>query len=129
MLTDRITRVVEHPDIDVMVNSELKRLDGFVGNFKATIAVHGPDGGDEERQVDVGRVIVCTGYQEFDAARIERLGYGKLPQRHHVLRARARACGTDRDSRRGVCPSTSRSSTASAAAARSSTATAPASAA
>ena len=46
MLTDRITRVVEHPDIDVMVNSELKRLDGFVGNFKATIAVHGPDGAE-----------------------------------------------------------------------------------
>ncbi len=79
MLTDRITRVVEHPDIDVMVNSELKRLDGFVGNFKATIAVHGPDGDEEERQVDVGSVIVCTGYREFDAARATHFGYGKLP--------------------------------------------------
>jgi heterodisulfide reductase subunit A len=78
MLTDRITRVVEHPDVDVMTNSELVRLDGFVGNFKATIAVGGVDSG-ERREVDVGSVIVCTGYREFDASRATHLGYGKLP--------------------------------------------------
>ena len=79
MLTDRLTRVVEHRDIDVMVSSELTRLDGFVGNFKAAITVHHDGGSDEERQVDVGSVIVCTGYREFDASRATHLGYGKLP--------------------------------------------------
>jgi heterodisulfide reductase subunit A len=57
----------------------LLRLEGFVGNFKATIAVHGPGDTVEERQVDVGSVIVCTGYEEFDASRATHLGYGKLP--------------------------------------------------
>ena len=130
MLTDRLTRVVEHPDIDVMVSSELVRLDGFVGNFKATIVVHGPEGADEERQVDVGSVIVCTGYREFDASRATHLGYGKLPnvitsfEFERMLRA-----GPDRDQGGAPAPVRLRRSTASAAAARSSTATVRASAA
>ena len=40
------------------------------------------------RKVDVGSVIVCTGYKEFDAARITHYGYGKLPERHHLVRVR-----------------------------------------
>ena len=81
MLTDRLTRVVEHPDIDVMVSSELVRLDGFVGNFKATIT-GGPDDGKAEpatQTVDVGSVVVCTGFRDFDADRVTQFGHGKLP--------------------------------------------------
>ncbi len=79
MLTDRITRVMEHPHVEVMVQTELEKLEGFVGNFKATL-VHRSSGEDPPRQVvDVGSVIVCTGYREFDASRATHLGYGKLP--------------------------------------------------
>jgi heterodisulfide reductase subunit A len=60
------------------LNAELLDLSGFVGNFIATIQV--PDRRVDARlQVDVGSVIVCTGYREFDAARATHLGYGKLP--------------------------------------------------
>lgn len=31
------------------------------------------------RTVDVGSVVVCTGYKEFDAARAANFGYGRLP--------------------------------------------------
>jgi heterodisulfide reductase subunit A len=79
MLTDRITRVMEHPHVEVMVQTELEKLEGFVGNFKATL-IHRSSGEDPPRQVvDVGSVIVCTGYKEFDASRATHLGYGKLP--------------------------------------------------
>ncbi|MBP2673300.1 MAG: hdrA, partial [Deltaproteobacteria bacterium] len=37
------------------------------------------DAQDEEVELTVGNIIVATGYQVFDAARIERYGYGKLP--------------------------------------------------
>jgi heterodisulfide reductase subunit A len=62
-----------------MLESELEKLEGFVGNFKATL-VHRSSGESPPREVvDVGSVIVCTGYKEFDASRVTHLGYGKLP--------------------------------------------------
>ncbi|MBM3147228.1 MAG: CoB--CoM heterodisulfide reductase iron-sulfur subunit A family protein [Actinobacteria bacterium] len=80
MLTDRLTRVVEHPNIEVLLDSELKGLSGFHGNFVADVtsssALPDQNGG---RQLDVGSVVVCTGYQEFDASRVTHFGYGKLP--------------------------------------------------
>ena len=79
MTTDRVTRVIEHPDVTVMLESELEQLEGFVGNFKATV-VHRSSGESPPREVvDVGSVIVCTGYKEFDAGRVTHFGYGKLP--------------------------------------------------
>ncbi|MBE0568485.1 MAG: CoB--CoM heterodisulfide reductase iron-sulfur subunit A family protein [Deltaproteobacteria bacterium] len=37
------------------------------------------DAQDEEVVLTVGNIIVATGYQVFDASRIERYGYGKFP--------------------------------------------------
>jgi len=78
MLTERITRVVEHPNIEVLLESEVEAVEGFVGNFQARIRSK-VDGGVSDQTVDVGSVIVATGYQEFDAARVTHFGYGKLP--------------------------------------------------
>ena len=74
MLRERLGRVKQHDTIRVLLRSQLESLDGFVGNFKARIAT--PEGTVE---VAVGSVIVCTGYKEFDARRIENYGYGRLP--------------------------------------------------
>ena len=78
MITERVTRVVEHPNIEVLLNSEVQAVEGFVGNFKATIRTKAADGVSEQT-VDVGSVIVATGYKPFDAGRITHYGYGKLP--------------------------------------------------
>jgi heterodisulfide reductase subunit A len=37
------------------------------------------DAQDEVVEITVGNIIVATGYQVFDASRIERYGYGRLP--------------------------------------------------
>lgn len=79
MIVDRVTRVVEHPNVDVLLESELERLDGFVGNFKATLVRRSSGEAPPRQVVDVGSVVVCTGYREFDAARVTHFGYGKLP--------------------------------------------------
>ncbi|MBP7146787.1 MAG: CoB--CoM heterodisulfide reductase iron-sulfur subunit A family protein [Acidobacteria bacterium] len=75
MLGEKIARVNASRQVQVLLNSRLAKLSGYVGNFKATIAV----GGAEHVEHDVGSVIVCTGYKEFDAARIAPYGYGRLP--------------------------------------------------
>jgi heterodisulfide reductase subunit A2 len=78
LITERITRVEENPNIEIMLDSQVRTLDGFIGNFTATI------GRDQKQsngyvQVQVGNVVVSTGYKEFDASRISHYGYGKLP--------------------------------------------------
>jgi len=81
MMTERMTRVVEHPNIEALLDSEVESVSGFVGNFQTTIVSKPADGKSQPTKVthDVGSVIVCTGYREFDAGRITHYGYGKLP--------------------------------------------------
>jgi len=81
LLTERITRVMDHKKIKVFFESKVSVLTGFIGNFKGTI--HHLNGNSTEIakpvEVEIGNVIVCTGYKEFDASRIVHYGYGKLP--------------------------------------------------
>ncbi len=81
LLTDRITRIMNHKRVHVYFESKLKDLSGFIGNFKATIQMHNgkPEKIDNPVEVEIGNVIVCTGFKEFDASRIVHYGYGKLP--------------------------------------------------
>lgn len=68
-------RVERHPGIRVFLSSELVQLEGFVGNYRSRVR----DAEGELLQLDVGSVVICTGYKEFDAARGGREGYGRLP--------------------------------------------------
>jgi heterodisulfide reductase subunit A len=81
LLTERITRTKSHDKIDIHLNSKLNDLKGFIGNFKAGIKSlnNTGSGGEKITEVEIGNVIVCTGYKEFDASRIVHYGYGKLP--------------------------------------------------
>ena len=78
MMTTLITRTNEHPLIEVLLNSEVKSLEGFVGNFVTAVETT-RDGQTSVSKYDVGNVVVATGYQQFDASRIAQFGYGKLP--------------------------------------------------
>lgn len=75
LLIDRISRVRAHRHIEVLQQTRLVRLEGYAGNFMATVQTNG----ERPRPLGVGSVIVCTGYQPFDARRIEEFGYGRLP--------------------------------------------------
>lgn len=88
LLRERIHRVAGHPQIETFLGAGVKSLEGYVGNFTATVVLPGGDGARpaagsgadrSSRVLEVGSVIVATGYQEFDASRITHFGYGKLP--------------------------------------------------
>jgi heterodisulfide reductase subunit A2 len=74
ILHERLHRVGAHPHIQVFLGTRLARLDGHAGSFTALLR-------DEAttHRVEVGSVVVCTGYQPFDAARAVEYGYGRLP--------------------------------------------------
>lgn len=78
IITERLTRVMEHPKIEVLVGSQVQEVKGFVGNFEAMIET-GDNGSSFSRSVDVGSVVVATGYKTFDASRVAPYGYGVLP--------------------------------------------------
>jgi heterodisulfide reductase subunit A len=81
LLTERITRIMDHKKVHVYLGSKVTELTGFIGNFKAIIQLNNGKPAKEKKpdEVEIGNVIVCTGYKEFDASRIIHYGYGKLP--------------------------------------------------
>jgi len=81
LLTEKITRTCNNKKIHVHLQSKVKDLTGYIGNFKATInSLSGnPSDRNKSIEVEIGNVVVCTGYKEFDASRIVHYGYGKLP--------------------------------------------------
>jgi heterodisulfide reductase subunit A len=75
ILDEKIRFITGNPNVRVMTGAGLEKLEGYVGNFFATVRTG--EGAVEE--LPVGGVIVCTGYREFDAAQVEKLGYGSFP--------------------------------------------------
>ena len=81
LLTERITRILNSKKVNVYLESRVTSVTGYIGNFKATIQFSDgkPVGRNNSAEVEIGNVVVCTGYKEFDASRIVHYGYGKLP--------------------------------------------------
>ncbi len=75
LLRTRIERVLLHPMITVHLGARVEDVSGFVGNFRTRILLTT----GERVQAEMGSVIVCTGYQPFDAARVKAYGYGWFP--------------------------------------------------
>jgi heterodisulfide reductase subunit A2 len=81
LLTERVTRVMTHKNVSVCLGSKVTELTGYIGNFNATIQKFNGQQAEKNKplKIEIGNVIVCTGYKEFDASRIVHYGYGKLP--------------------------------------------------
>ena len=75
IIRERILRVTQNPNIQVFLNSKVTTVDGYVGNFK--IDVLEPSG--EKISLEVGSVVVATGYKPFDPKAASVYGYGKNP--------------------------------------------------
>ncbi|RLC66960.1 MAG: hypothetical protein DRI48_03515 [Chloroflexi bacterium] len=70
LLPPLIERVQTHPDITVLLDSQVTEVEGYVGNFEVTIA---------DRSFSAGAIIIATGYDVFDPHRKPELGYGQYP--------------------------------------------------
>ncbi len=54
-----IEKITAHPNVNLRLDTTIRRVDGFVGNFVSTV-VHG----DEEELLEHGAIIVATGAEE-----------------------------------------------------------------
>jgi len=81
LLEPLMERVEQHPDITVLLNSEISNVDGYVGNFEVMVATGGAADGESRREqsLNVGAIIVATGYDVFDPDRKPEFGYSDYP--------------------------------------------------
>lgn len=68
-------KLMYHPEIELFLESEIKGIFGYIGNFETT--VYRKNG--EEVNLKFGNVIVATGLRSFNPQIIEEYGYGELP--------------------------------------------------
>ena len=91
-LVGRLTeRIREHPDITVFTNAEMVSKAGSFGNYEVGIRVSPglPDGTHETITVEVGSIIVATGFDAYPVKDGE-FGYGlegvvTLPEFKHLI--------------------------------------------
>ncbi len=76
LLTRRVDRALNHPNIQVITDAEVTQVDGYVGNFKATVKRVGQDG---ILSYDVGAVVTATGYQSYPQSKLPEYGGGTIP--------------------------------------------------
>jgi heterodisulfide reductase subunit A len=80
LLTRRIERVLNHPNIEVKVKAEVEQVEGYVGNFKATLRVDKETRGTGDREIfDIGAVVAATGYTNYSLSRLPEYGGGTIP--------------------------------------------------
>jgi len=75
LLTPKVTRVMNHPNIGLFLESGVDEIFGYVGNFETKLKMSS----GKEIELKFGNVIVATGLKPFDPSVIPNYGYSKLP--------------------------------------------------
>jgi len=73
LLTEEIKEVEGHPNIDLLPSTEVVGVEGYIGNFTVKVAHRTTN---LIRALEVGTIIVATGYDLFDARLKPEYGYG-----------------------------------------------------
>jgi heterodisulfide reductase subunit A2 len=85
LLEKKIAAVSNHPYIQVLTNSTVTELEGYVGNFKVkVVGQHGPGsdgkpGEPTQFTFEVGALVVATGWQPYDRALLPEYGGLDIP--------------------------------------------------
>ncbi|HIQ01049.1 MAG TPA: CoB--CoM heterodisulfide reductase iron-sulfur subunit A family protein [Anaerolineales bacterium] len=87
LLQQRVGRVLNHPNIRVLLNAQVTGLEGYVGNFKAEVSgsrVQIPGSNlkpeaPKPETLEVGAVVVATGWDPYPLERLPEYGGGRVP--------------------------------------------------
>jgi len=73
VLTPKIPEITTHPNIEVMLNSNVKQISGRFGERHIVVESNG-----EMKEFDVGIIIVATGSKTFDPISLPEYNYDRL---------------------------------------------------
>ena len=81
LLDPLIERIQNHPEVTLLLDSEVMQVDGYVGSFEVTVGTQkrSRSGELDERSIQVGSIVVATGYDVFDPDRKPEFGYSDYP--------------------------------------------------
>ena len=85
LLQKKIDAASHHICIQVLTNSEVREVSGYVGNFQAVSGLRNRDMCEDgesrghEFTFDVGAIIIATGCERYDQARLPEYGGGRIP--------------------------------------------------
>ncbi|MBN2520117.1 MAG: CoB--CoM heterodisulfide reductase iron-sulfur subunit A family protein, partial [Bacteroidales bacterium] len=74
MIKPLIEEVTNSENIELFLNTEIKSISGYIGNFETTLPENGA-----EKKVTFGNIFVAVGLKTFDPSRLENYGYSKFP--------------------------------------------------
>lgn len=74
IVQEKVKAVQENENIEVYLEGEVEKALGFFGNFETTIK---PAEG-EPVELNVGAIVVATGFSNYDPGEDKRWGYGKI---------------------------------------------------
>jgi len=74
ILDTKVEMVESSEYIELMTNSELVEVTGYIGNFKVKIKQQT----DQIIELEVGSIIVATGFEVFDPTPMTQYGYGRF---------------------------------------------------
>ncbi len=79
-LEEMTNAVARHPNIQVLVGSEVTGCSGYVGNFQVEVRTASPDGDEATPfSLDAGAIVVATGWDPYDPKLLPEYGGGLLP--------------------------------------------------
>ena len=76
LIEGRIEAVMNHPNIRVLLRSQVTGLEGYVGNFKVEVSSSGESGSEA---VEVGAIVVATGWDPYPLERLPEYGGDEVP--------------------------------------------------
>lgn len=75
LMVQEIQRLRENENIEVLTESEVEQILGFLGNFEVKVVSKAED---KELNFNVGAVVLATGFDLFNPQKLPQYGYGKL---------------------------------------------------
>jgi heterodisulfide reductase subunit A len=74
LVQGRIDAVLNHPNIEVVLSAQVAELEGYVGNFTATVSSTSVG----IQSFEVGGIVVATGWDPYLLSRLPEYGGGKI---------------------------------------------------
>jgi len=75
LITQEIKSLLDNKNIEVLTESEIEQILGFLGNFEVKVIRKAED---KEQNFNVGAVVLATGFELFDPKGLPQYGYGEL---------------------------------------------------
>ncbi len=75
LLDKKIEAVTHHSHIQVLTEAEVDKVSGYVGNFRTIIRSKD----DTQFTFDIGAIVVATGWERYDQARLPEYGGDRIP--------------------------------------------------